>query len=208
MIQYTNRSSLTIQVPRLVPGLGSIVRLIALTENTDSLDLKGIFDQGSDQVTISGNKTVDTTESSLLEPLGFLLNPILAAYYGFFSSLTIFGIFVYFRRRNKIKSIPKKIAFDIMKIRKVLRNDLMSTNKFSLALLSMSDKERLGSSMDDYLLLDDFYQELENRKSYLEIGLTTKESDLSRANTLRKLNEALLASAENALNKVDWNKYR
>jgi hypothetical protein len=35
-----------------------------------------------------------------------------------------------------------------------------------------------------------------------------KKSDQERANTLSKLNEALLTAAENVLNKVDWNKYR
>ena len=30
----------------------------------------------------------------------------------------------------------------------------------------------------------------------------------TKANTLRKLNEDLLVSAENVLNKIDWNKYR
>jgi hypothetical protein len=50
--------------------------------------------------------------------------------------------------------------------------------------------------------------ELRKRNLYFSTDTASVESDLSKANTLSKLNEALLASAENVLNKVDWNKYR
>ena len=73
----------------------------------------------------------------------------------------------------------------------------------------MSEKKRQDNHhLGDYLLIDDFYSKLESRSGSLSEGIKKEKSDLSGTNTLSKLNEAVLASAENVLNKVDWNKYR
>ena len=154
--KVNNLISLTIQVPSLVPGLGSVVRFTTFT-NAESLETKVIDDQGSNQLMKDGSKLHETTRHYDWTPwtslvLG-LANPILLAYYAIFFGL----ISLYFRRRKKIKSLRKKIARGIMETREVLRNDPTNKDIFSPPWLSMSDKGRQTiNSMNDYLLIDDF----------------------------------------------------
>jgi len=48
----------------------------------------------------------------------------------------------------------------------------------------------------------------EKRIRYLSEGWKKEKSDLSKADVVLKHNQAILAAAEDVLNKVDWNKYR
>lgn len=97
-----------------------------------------------------------------------------------------------------------------MVVRRVLYSDPLDRDSFSEKWFEVADEKRRRAikNMTDYLLIDDFYSELKKRNLYLSKETSKEESDREGENTLTKLNEALLAAAENVLNKVDWNKYR
>jgi hypothetical protein len=94
-----------------------------------------------------------------------------------------------------------------MEVRGALRND--HANKHIISETWFANKRRrLIKDITDYLFIHDFYSELRKRNLHLSKDKDQEKSDLSRANTLTRLNEEVLAAAENVLNKVDWNKYR
>lgn len=53
----------------------------------------------------------------------------------------------------------------------------------------------------DYILIEDFFSDLEKRDRYLSSDSAVEECKLL------KLNEACLDAAENALKNIDWDKY-
>ena len=208
--QPMNQSMPEIRVPKLVPGEGSRIFFSAVAGNaSDAMALHVVHDQGSHELVAMGDQirtTIDEfqIQNTILNTTYFILNPVFLAYYAIFFGL----IYLYHRIRKRTK-FPTKVAKDIMETRKLLRSDVTSRSIFSEAWVNVSDKKRQTvKNIDDYLLIDDFYQDLKKRNEYLERSSGNKESDLSRANALSKLNESLLAAAENVLNKVDWNKYR
>jgi hypothetical protein len=101
------------------------------------------------------------------------------------------------------------VLTNIVKIRVTLRDDPNNKDIFSEVWFEMPEKMRQDyHHIGDYLLINDFYSILKRRNRQLSKGIDNEESDHERAITLSKLNETLLAAAENVLSKVDWNKYR
>lgn len=97
-----------------------------------------------------------------------------------------------------------------MQIRGTLQDDHTDKNDFPDVWneTPANKRHRAIKDITDYLLVDDFYSELKKRIRYLSEGWKKEKSDLSKANALLKHNEAILAAAEDVLNKVDLNKYR
>jgi hypothetical protein len=134
----------------------------------------------------------------------------LAYFFLVFYSLLFVIILVYFMRRKANKKFLTTATNNIMEVRRTLLKDHTYKDKLSDAWsnVPVSARRRIIKDMANYLLIDDFYSQLEGRNQYLEKNMDKEKSDLSRANALSKHNEAVLAAAENALNKVNWNKYR
>ena len=64
------------------------------------------------------------------------------------------------------------------------------------------DSHEIIREPDDYIRIDDFYSKLVERDSYI------KNNQVIDDFTLAELNRQCLELADNALEKVDWNKYR
>lgn len=137
-------------------------------------------------------------------------NPALVAFYALFFPLLAAAIFLYYNPRKRLKFLRTGIRENIMEIRKMLRCDPRYDRPLGEKWSSLSAKDKNCSirNVNDYLIIDDFYSEVEKRNMHLQGATPVKQSDLSSVNTLTRFNEAVLAAAENVLNKVDWNKYR
>lgn len=220
-----NQSSpLKIHIPKLIHGIGSSIRLMTeITNSTGFLDVYALYDQGSNRLHIPETFSVETTANPPLNLtketekftqgvqyyVSSLFSPGIIQYYIVF--FTTFGIiiYLYMRRRKTMRRFLSKVVKNIVEIRGALRNDLTNKDIFSEVWFEMPEKKRQDNhNIGDYLIIDDFYSQLRKRNSYLSSDNSEKEGNLSNANTLSILNEALLAAAENALNRVDWNKYR
>ena len=203
---------LKIYIPVLVHGIGSSIRLVTqITCNFGCIGLivHSIYDQGSDKLEILNGTGIGGGSLVTTKPeLSF------TPYYYYYYYIIFYGslagtVVTYIWYRRKMRRFPREIAKKVMEIRRVLRSDHHSRTIFPEIWDRVSErKRRTIDSINDYLLIDDFNSELRKRNSYLSSDTDRKESDLSRTNTLAKLNEAILAAAENVLNKVDWNKYR
>lgn len=209
-----------IRIPKLVQGSASFVNLYVVysfgSENLtysfkeegygydpDEFDKYAIYDQGSTSLG-SQTETFDYYSSDVLL-FYFILYAVLASFIGWY---------VVRRQATKaMKTFLSNVIDNIMKVRGALRGNHTNKNDFSDVWNAWNDmadnqRRRVIKDIPDYILIDDFYSELRKRNLYLSDGRDNKENDLSETPNLSKLNEALLASAENALNKVDWNKYR
>ena len=231
-----NKSPLVIRIPKLIHGAGSIVSFFTVVNNTipdspslnnslERLRVNAVYDQGSDALVIDEkhfrifatnlepypNLTKEANEFVQMAEftVSSLFSPGLVQYYIIF--FTTFGsiIYLYIRRRKTVRRFHSKVVNNIVEIRRALQEDPNNRNIFSEVWSEMPEKKRQDNHhLGDYLLIDDFYSKLKGRNLYLSKGIDKEESDLSKTNTLSRLNEALLASAENVLDKVDWNKYR
>lgn len=203
-----NHSPVIIRIPKLIHGNGSRIDLLALINDTRhhksdfKLGVYAVYDQGSDHLSLSAYK------GSYIETAS-TLKPSLIQYYVIFFATFGVEIYVYIRRRKTFKRFLTRVVKNILEIRGALNDDLTSKNIFSEVWSEMPEKKRQDHhDIGDYLIIDDFYSKLKKRNSYLSTDIDKEETNLSRANTLSRLNEALLKAAEIALNKIDWNKYR
>jgi hypothetical protein len=127
----------------------------------------------------------------------------LASFYILFYAVFFGLLYRYIRRRKALKTFVAKIAKQIMEIRRLLQADPTNKDIFSEIWFEVTDRKRqIIKNMTDYILIDDFYSELRKRNLYLSSNPSVDESQLLRYNV------SLLAAAENALNKIEWNKYR
>jgi hypothetical protein len=216
-------SFLNIEIPKLVHGEGSVVRLSTSVNNSKYLDflVYAVYDQGSDSIFLkngsysamstepSFNFTKVTEEYSQQNVTGTFFSPGLAIFYVFFFGILGSIVYLYIRRRKALRRFLTKVLTNIVKIRVTLRDDPKNKDIFSEVWFEMPEKMRQDNHhIGDYLLINDFYSILKRRNRQLSKGIDNEESDHERVITLSKLNEALLEAAENVLNKVDWNKYR
>ena len=205
--QIVNKSIVRVIIPRLVQGPASFINLQV---NPSLGDVFVTYDQGSTSLRLFDLAWEDAVPI-WLENTG-LFGPLGLFYLIFY--LTFFILIGWYIGRlmdgRAVKRFLANITDNIMQVRGALRRDHTHKNDFPDVWNEMPANKRRKAMRDisDYLVVDDFYSELTNRNIYLSSDLDKKESGLSRANTLSKLNEALLTAAENVLNKVDWNKYR
>jgi hypothetical protein len=218
-------SFLNIEIPKLVHGEGSVVRLSTSVNNSKYLDflVYAVYDQGSDSIFLkNGSFSAMSTEPSfnftkvteeysqqLQNVTGTFFSPGLAIFYVFFFGILGSIVYLYIRRRKALRRFLTKVLTNIVKIRVTLRDEPKNKDIFSEVWFEMPEKMRQDNHhIGDYLLINDFYSILKRRNRQLSKGIDNEESDHERVITLSKLNEALLEAAENVLNKVDWNKYR
>ena len=236
--ETVNRSLVEVQTTKLVQGQGSIIRLVGYTNSTaDKFFVTVISDQGSDRRSAQtqaiynqgkysglpiyvqhfikwynneiGDIDIPTYVEDLIRWFDVNVAPLAGFFIVFYAILFVI-IYLYTRRRNAFKRFLSAVTNNIMEVRRDLLKDHTYKVKLSDVWSNMPINKRrhVIKDINDYLLIDDFYSQLERRNQFVEKNVDKKESDLSRANTLSKLNESLLAAAENALNKVNWNKYR
>lgn len=204
--QTVNGPLLEIQIAKLIHGVGSILELDTFinrsNEEGNGVEVFAVYDQGSDHLVGILPNTPTLFVDRIYEYW-------IESYYLVFYGTLAIAVFAYIMKRKRMKRFPREIAKKIMEMRRVLRNDHTSKDIFPENWDQYSDKmHKTIDSMSDYLLFDDFFSELKKRNLYLSNKIDTKQSNLSKTNTISKLNETLLAAAENVLNKVDWNKYR
>jgi hypothetical protein len=73
-------------------------------------------------------------------------------------------------------------------------------------LVAWGDKRRLINDIKDYIRVDDFYSKLIERDSYIR-DKRNNTQDIDDI-VLMKLNKKCLDLAEDALEKIDWSKYK
>jgi hypothetical protein len=215
--QAINHSMLKIQIPKLIQGTGSNITLEPFFNRSESITTNAVFDQGSVQEILCCNDTDSRFNATRNTP------SVISAFYGWVKQFSgyfvfylaygaVFGIpiFIWLYSRKRLKRDMKYVLDSILDTRSVLRDYGSKDNDIDGSYLKFASNRDRIKNISDILLLDDFYSALYKRNLYLHETYRGErgESDLSRANTLSKHNEALLAAAENALNKVDWNKYR
>ena len=84
--------------------------------------------------------------------------------------------------------------------------DTISTETYTDAeyrgyLKVLKRKSKIISEMNDYLRIDDFYSKLAERNSYINSGSIDDS-------ILKELNRQCLDMVEDALEKIDWHKYK
>jgi hypothetical protein len=205
-----NGSLVKIQIARLVQGAGSVINLMSsVNDSRYPLTVYAVYDQGSTTGSTFKRTFIDSLYP-LIDWYSVYVGPLFL-FYIIFYAIFFALLYRYIRRRKASKKFITGLTDNIMEVRRTLRDD--HTNRVKLpdawseSNMSVSRRHRAIKEVTDYLLLDDFYSTLGRRNNYLK-DLDKERSDLARANTLSKHNEAVLAAAENALNKVDWNKYR
>ncbi len=212
-------------IPKLIHGSGSFV---ALALNIDAgyavnpLRVNAVYDQGSNELLVYQGEDLYTSKPSLnftrteeqfreqaQTYLSTLFSPGLVLYYIVFFTAIGSLMYLHIRRSRTMRRFLSKVVKNFVEIRGILRDDPSNKEIFSEVWFEMAEKKRQDNHhIGDYLLIDDFYSILKRRNQLLSKGKGKEESDHERAITLAKLNEALLAAAENVLNKIDWNKYR
>jgi hypothetical protein len=103
--------------------------------------------------------------------------------------------------RKKVTSFVSLIIEDITDIRRALRNNNTNTAVFPNAwkLDERRKKYIQQKATLDYILLDDFYTKLDERNESLAGDNVPQK--------LENLNKYLLQLADNALQKIDWEKF-
>lgn len=219
-----NRSLVEIQVAKLVQGFGSNI-LFTVSFNNSYIEMSrigfnrnyvvtAVYDQGSESTTFEGTSVEQlSTFSDYMYPLISWFQDYVApliSFYVIFYAIFFFLLYRYIKRRKALKKFITGLVDNIMEVRGVLRN-----NRTNMDILSepwfkkpADMKRRAIKKLTDYLIIDDFYSELRKRNLYLSKNKDNEESGISKRDTISKLNVALLTSAENTLNKVDWDKYR
>ncbi len=100
-----------------------------------------------------------------------------------------------------------------MDVRKVLRERLSNRMIFSDEYwtrprykhrkhLSIREKRGMINNINDYIRMDDFYSKLAERNSYIRNNQAINDIEVV------KLNKKCLELVEDALEKVDWSRYR
>jgi len=147
---------------------------------------------------------------------------ITGAYFYLAQSIVIIYLFYYFfirRRKQSKEKFLERIKQEMMSFRRSVRNDplsrkpfydswtedTISTETFTDAeyrryLKMLKRKSKIISEMNDYLRVDDFYSKLAERNSYINSG--------NDDSVLKDLNKQCLDMVEDALEKVDWHKYK
>ena len=144
--------------------------------------------------------------------------------YGVFGSISLIIVYVLIAvffliffihrvRRGRVKTFISKLLENITEIRRALRsnnnNKEVFRNDWKLDESQKQDIQQNKSQKRytqyiqqratlDYILLDDFYTKLDERNQSLKNIIPQK---------LENLNENLLQLADNALQKIDWEKY-
>lgn len=211
-----NDTSLELGVKKFTNGAGSIIKLAIGSKDTVFKDyvVYAAYDQGSSK---SGKQGTDISSNP-----AFIFFLAVEASAGFY-------MFTRWAKRDTRRRILQKIIKEIMQVRKLLRREPLIRD---ITLVERSKFERLSSywelpdrtwkkyfeydsedknetymrkifrEVNDYRRIDDFYSKLADR--YLEMKPNPAIDDFR----LAELNRQCLKLAENALEKVDWNKYR
>lgn len=211
-----NRSLVEVQVAKLVQGSGSIINLMSSINNSYGLpvfEIYAVYDQGSIQQSYRRPLTFVESLPDYVVFMRNYYNEIIAplfSFYVIFYAVFFVLLYRYIKRRKALKKLITGLTDNIMEVRGVLRNDLTNKDIIPETWFKKPNdmRRRAIKKLTDYLLIDDFYSELRKRNLYLSKNKDKEESGLSRGYAISKLNEALLTSAENALNRVDWDNYR
>jgi hypothetical protein len=203
-----------IHVKKFVNGDGSIIRLLVDGKDTRYSDYTAYatYDQGSKKV-IGGEKPLNPF-------ILFFRDPFFPYYYGilFITYVIVFGYLVYKRRKRRYLDI---ITQEMMDVRKGLKDSLSNEKIYRVSnngwprrgvvIIALwwwlkplyKDKRRIINDIKDYICIDDFYSKLAERNSYINDNVGNIDDIV-----LLKLNKKCLGLAEDALEKIDWSKYK
>ncbi len=202
---HPKSSFVELHVKKFVNGDGSIIKLAVGAK--DAIDKNytayATYDQGS---------TKRTGAESWWSDLSAFANPISSLIYLIVAEVIVVayvGIRLHKRRKRRFFV---GITQEMMDVRKALRETLSNKTFKShgsrlllptdtYALLPI-DKRRVVSDINDYMHIDDFYSKLAERNSYINNNQAIDEL------ALVKLNKKCLELVEDALEKIDWSKYK
>ena len=83
----------------------------------------------------------------------------------------------------------------------ISRESFAKKGQYRGHLKMLKRKSKIISEMNDYLRIDDFYSKLAERNSYINSGSIDDSA-------LKELNKQCLDTVEDALEKIDWHKYK
>jgi hypothetical protein len=218
-----NRPFLELHVKKLINGDGSIIKLAINGKNTQFTDYTAyaIYDEGSKKTTsilIPKNlKWLEVFPFNLLTGV----SPAAGLFFTLAEAIVILYLPIWFRMRRKRRS-HANITQDIMEVRKKLKANLSYADillgrekewgrerKMLLPSITGGSKLRdrdIITSINDYIVVDDFYSQVIERDSYIDskFGNNQAIDDIA----LVTQNKTCLDLAEAALEKIDWSKYK
>ncbi|HEY7082590.1 MAG TPA: hypothetical protein VH500_23105 [Nitrososphaeraceae archaeon] len=211
-LKSINGLLLELRIKKLTNGGGSKIELAVGANGTTTKDyvVYAIYDQGSEKIgTEEPHINGITSAFVYLLGSGFLYLPL---------AESIVVIFIIYRVQiHKKRRFLDQIINQMMAVRKLFRHDPLYRIDFSSDPLyqTLTDttwksgprgirmtSRKTISDTNDYLRIDDFYSKLVERNSCIKNNQVIDDS------VLEKLNRQCLELAENALEKVDWSKYR
>jgi hypothetical protein len=204
-------SRFTAHIPKLVQGAGSFVKLDLFLARNQSISSDQsyypayvTYDQGSTMEKFFWDP--DYLLTGFFNYINLALVTILVIPIGLFT----IGYSVYFEYFRQRKERQRDFISGIIDNLTQIRRELTKNTKHQQPFLPFSNvwkKESYYSEhnyikakeIQDYIVLDDFYVELDERNQ----SLSSNISDYK----LETLNKHLLYLANNALEKIDWKKY-
>lgn len=216
---HPKSSFVELHVKKFVNGDGSVIKLAVGAK--DAIDKNytayATYDQGSTKRT--GAEIWWSDLSAFANPISSLIYLIVA------EVIVVAYIWIRLHKRRK-KRFFVGITQEMMDVRKALRETFSNKKIFSdkywttkrlpsykywttrlllptyaSALLPITDKRRVVSDITDYMRIDDFYSKLAERNSSIN---NNQIDDIA----LVKLNKKCLELVEDALEKIDWSKYK